>query len=163
MLTDPARCQVLLVTLPEETPVNEVVETAVALEDKVGVDLGPVVVNGLYPVLDGLDVDPEKAAGAQQVTLFGGRGRRAAGRGRFRQRRQELQQEQVARLAEALPLPQLAPARLFAVDLGLGRRRHPGRRPGRRRGALPPPPPPATGSCGSRAVSRRCRRPRAVG
>ena len=27
LLTDPARCQVLLVTLPEETPVNEVVET----------------------------------------------------------------------------------------------------------------------------------------
>ncbi|MDQ3106697.1 MAG: hypothetical protein M3Q68_02705, partial [Actinomycetota bacterium] len=28
LLSDPARCQVVLVTLPEETPVNEVVETA---------------------------------------------------------------------------------------------------------------------------------------
>ena len=28
MLTDPERCQVILVTLPEETPVNELVETA---------------------------------------------------------------------------------------------------------------------------------------
>ena len=52
MLTDPTRCRVMLVTLAEETPVNEVVETAFALEDKVGVDLGPVVVNGLYPVLE---------------------------------------------------------------------------------------------------------------
>ncbi len=26
MLADPARCRVMLVTLPEETPVNEVVE-----------------------------------------------------------------------------------------------------------------------------------------
>ncbi|MEO6120971.1 MAG: ArsA-related P-loop ATPase, partial [Acidimicrobiales bacterium] len=33
LLADPARCQVLLVTLAEETPVNEVVETAYTLED----------------------------------------------------------------------------------------------------------------------------------
>ena len=36
----------MLVTLPEETPVNELVETAFAIEDRVGVALGPVVVNG---------------------------------------------------------------------------------------------------------------------
>ena len=34
MLSDPARCQVMLVTLPEETPVNELVDTAFALEDR---------------------------------------------------------------------------------------------------------------------------------
>ena len=28
LLTDQTRCQVMLVTLPEETPVNELVETA---------------------------------------------------------------------------------------------------------------------------------------
>ena len=49
MLSDPTRTQVVLVTLPEETPVNELVDTAFALEDRVGVSLGPVVVNGLYP------------------------------------------------------------------------------------------------------------------
>ena len=42
LLGDPERCQVVLVTLPETTPVNEVVETAYALEDRVGVRLGPV-------------------------------------------------------------------------------------------------------------------------
>ena len=42
---DPARSQVVLVTLPETTPVNELIETAYALEDDGGVHLGPVVVN----------------------------------------------------------------------------------------------------------------------
>jgi len=36
----------VLVALPETTPVNEMIETAFALEDRVGVRLGPVVVNG---------------------------------------------------------------------------------------------------------------------
>jgi arsenite/tail-anchored protein-transporting ATPase len=52
LLHDPDRCQVVLVTLPETTPVNEVVETAFALEDKVGVQLGPIVVNAV-------DIGPE--------------------------------------------------------------------------------------------------------
>jgi arsenite-transporting ATPase len=69
LLTDPSRCQVVLVTTPEETPVNEAVETADALEDKVGVDLGPVVVNGLYPMLAGLDADPAGEATALDVSL----------------------------------------------------------------------------------------------
>ena len=58
LLTDAKRCQTLLVTLPEETPVNEVVETAYKLEDRVGVSLAGVVVNGLYPELEHLDADP---------------------------------------------------------------------------------------------------------
>ena len=47
MLADPDRCQVVLVTLPETTPVNELIETAYALEERVGVHLGPVVVNAV--------------------------------------------------------------------------------------------------------------------
>ena len=47
MLHDPARCQVVLVALPEATPVNEVIETAYALEDEVGVQLGPIVLNAV--------------------------------------------------------------------------------------------------------------------
>ena len=79
MLTDPSRCRVMLVTLAEETPVNEVVETAFALEDKVGVDLGPVVVNGLYPVLDG----PRRRPGRRPAPDRPGPVRpRAAGGGR---------------------------------------------------------------------------------
>ncbi len=107
MLTDPARCRVMLVTLAEETPVNEVVETAFALEDRVGVDLGPVVVNGLYPVIDLDHRLPLPADDAETL----------AAAAQFRARRQELQQAQVARLAAALPLPQLHLPSLFTVDL----------------------------------------------
>ena len=72
LLTDPSRCQVVLVTLPEETPVNEVVETAYKLEDRVGVTLGPMVVNGLYPPLDGLDADPQALAESMGASLGAG-------------------------------------------------------------------------------------------
>src|SRR5262245_14641061 len=48
LISDPKRCQVLLVTLAEETPVSEVVDTAFAVEDRAGVALGPVVVNGCF-------------------------------------------------------------------------------------------------------------------
>ena len=51
LLGDPARCQVLLVTAPEETPVSEAIDTAFAIEDRAGVALGPVVVNGCFPPL----------------------------------------------------------------------------------------------------------------
>jgi cellulose biosynthesis protein BcsQ len=119
MLTDPVRSQVLLVTLAEETPVNEVVETAYALEDKVGLSLGPVVVNGLYPVLDGLDTDPEAAAAAAGVSLRPSEADALRAAAAFRARRQELQAEQTARLAQALALPQLHLPALFDVKVGL--------------------------------------------
>ena len=117
LLSDPKRCQVMLVTLPEETPVNEVVQTAFKLEDRVGVSLCPVVVNGVYPVLEGLDVDPSQAAADAGVVLGSDdieALRRAAD---FRRRRQELQADQIRRLASELPLPQLRLPFLFTTEL----------------------------------------------
>jgi len=108
MLSDPARCQVVLVTLPEETPVNEAVETAYALEDRVGVTLGPVVVNALYPHVEGLDADPGEGPEAGAL-------RDAAA---FRRARLALQDEQVARLAAALALPQLHLPFVFTAGVG---------------------------------------------
>ncbi|MDQ1403689.1 MAG: hypothetical protein QOG03_2005 [Actinomycetota bacterium] len=110
LLTDADRSQVLLVTLPEETPVNEVVETAFKLEDRVGVSLAPLVVNGVYPKLEGLDGVPPNLDAAAAAAL-----RDAAA---FRTERQALQAEQVSRLAEALPLPQLELPFLFTTDIG---------------------------------------------
>jgi hypothetical protein len=118
MLTDPARCQVVLVTLPEETPVNELVETAYSLEDEVGVSLGPVFVNGLYPPIDGLDTDPEEAARAAGAHLHPGEADALRAAARFRRRRMALQAEQVARLGEILPLPQIRLPFQFTADLG---------------------------------------------
>jgi hypothetical protein len=117
LLADPARCQVLLVTLAEETPVNEVVETAFALEDRVGISLGPVVVNGLYEPLD-LPGDVAAAAAEAGVTLAPSRLEALAAAARFRGRRQALQAEQVARLEAALPLPQLPLPYVFSDDVG---------------------------------------------
>ena len=118
LLGDPTRCQVVLVTLPEETPVNELVETAYQLEDRVGVSLGPVVVNGVYPELPGLTVAPKKAADAAGTSLRRGEGAALSAAATFRRERMALQAEQVARLREALPLPQLRLPYLFDAELG---------------------------------------------
>lgn len=47
MLADPGRCEVVLVTLPETTPVNELVETAAALEQQAGVHVRTAIVNAV--------------------------------------------------------------------------------------------------------------------
>ena len=94
MLTDPARCQVVLVTLPETTPVNECIDTAYALEERVGVQLGPVVVNAV----DLGDQLPDGEAPA-------GSGLRAAAE--FRNARRSLHAREMARLSDQLALPQL--------------------------------------------------------
>lgn len=119
LLGDPARCHVLLVTLPEETPVNEAVESAYLLEDRVGVSLAPVVVNGLYPSVEGLDVDPGPAAAEAGVYLRAGEAEVLAAAARFRKARTALQAEQVERLAKALPLSQLPLPFLFTTEVGL--------------------------------------------
>ncbi len=119
LLGDPERCRVVLVTLPEETPVNELVETAFALEDRVGVHLGPVVVNGVYPELAGLAVDPVEAAEQAGAGLREGEAEALAAAARFRLQRTELQDGQLARLSERMPLPQLRLPFLFRADLGV--------------------------------------------
>jgi anion-transporting ArsA/GET3 family ATPase len=118
MLTDHERCRVMLVTLPEETPVNELVDTAFSLEDRVGIGLGPVVVNGLYDEVVGVDADPKEAAAAAGTTLRDGEADVLAAAARFRADRTELQAEQVGRLAEQLPLEQLRLPFVFTTEIG---------------------------------------------
>ena len=112
MLRDGARCQVVLVTLPETTPVNEVIETAFALEDQVGVQLGPVVVNGIDQGVDLPDVDAVEAAVAGLDRASAAALVEAA---TFRRSRREMESEEIGRLAEQLPIAQVTlPARLVA-------------------------------------------------
>jgi len=118
LLEDHQRCQVMLVTVPEETPVNEAAETAFSLEDKVGIGLGPIVVNAVYPHVDGLDTDPVAAAAAAGVTLRPGEAEALAAAASFRRDRLTLQDEQVSRLADQLPLPQLRLPFLFTTEIG---------------------------------------------
>ncbi len=113
MLRDPARCQVILVTIPEETPVNETIETAFALEDRVGVQLGPVIVNAIDSA--GLDV-PDAAE------VLNSRSRHhdvLTAAAAFRHRRAAAQREQAARLARELPLPQVHLPYVFAAGLSV--------------------------------------------
>jgi anion-transporting ArsA/GET3 family ATPase len=121
LLEDHERCQVVLVTIPEETPVNEAVETAFSLEDRVGIGLGPIVVNGVYPALEGLTTSPaevEAAAGDADVALRDGEAEALAAAAAFRLDRTALQAEQVGRLESQLPLPQLRLPFLFTTDIG---------------------------------------------
>jgi anion-transporting ArsA/GET3 family ATPase len=122
MLADPSRCQVLLVTTPEETPVSETIETAQLLEEKAGTRLAGVVVNGLLPVLalpPVMELDElgrlVKAAG---VRLSSDELASLAAAGHLRLRRQESQAAQVARLAVELPLRQLELPFCFSSELG---------------------------------------------
>jgi anion-transporting ArsA/GET3 family ATPase len=120
LLHDHRRCQVVLVTVPEETPVNEAAETAFHLEDRVGVALGPIVVNGMVPEVEGLDVDPIAAAEAVGLTLRAGEADALRDAAAFRRQRTELQRGQMQRLAGQLPLPQLRLPFLFSAALGPG-------------------------------------------
>ncbi len=121
LLSDPERCQVMLVTLAEETPVSEVVDTAFAIEDRAGVALGPVVINGCFAPLP-----IAVSANAASISDDG----RASGRfvsqreaddlahaAAFLEERQALQHEQIQRLRERLPLPQIELPFVFNPDI----------------------------------------------
>jgi arsenite-transporting ATPase len=101
LLSDPNRCQVTLVTLAESTPVTEVIETSFALEDRVGVQLGAIVVNQVdfgADLPDPADVDLGRATAQVDAA-------RAAAR--FRRSRRAVQAAELERLSSALPLPQV--------------------------------------------------------
>jgi anion-transporting ArsA/GET3 family ATPase len=120
MLSDPARCQVMLVTIPEETPVNELVDTAFVIEDRVGLSLSPVVVNGCYPHLDVVEDDRHVARDAELsgVSMSEHETRDLARAAEFRAQRQALQASEADRLSELLPLPQVRLPFLFHAELG---------------------------------------------
>jgi len=116
LLGDSSRCRVILVTVPEEMPVSETIESAFTLEDKAGVQLGPVIVNATDPepvglersaqeAAAGLDVDPEHLAALEQARLF-------------RLERHAVSAAQIDRLERDLPLPQLHVPMLDAETIG---------------------------------------------
>jgi anion-transporting ArsA/GET3 family ATPase len=62
MLTDPSRTQVHLVTLPEEMPVAETLETAAALDERLRIAQGAVFANAVYSELLTPDEEEELEA-----------------------------------------------------------------------------------------------------
>jgi len=113
MLSDEARSRVMLVTLPEETPVTELIETAFTIEDEVGVHLAPVVVNSVWPEIKGL----EKAASETGKRANEARDNRRTA-AEYRLARQQQQRSEIDRLAAGLPLPQIELPFVFTTDLG---------------------------------------------
>jgi anion-transporting ArsA/GET3 family ATPase len=124
LLHDPDRCQVVLVTVPETTPVNEVVETAFALEDEVGIKLGPLIVNAVD-----LGVRVPDASVTEEVLTDPDVGGASTGdadvlraAAEFVRSRRTMEHEELDRLRVELPLPRivlplLPSAGLLAGDL----------------------------------------------
>lgn len=96
MLNDETRCQVVIVTLPEPTPVNESVETAFSLEEDIGVKLAPIIVNRLDEN-ELLDIPAKLEPNLPEVRAAHFRNKRIAG-----------QRRAVAELERRLPLPRLS-------------------------------------------------------
>jgi anion-transporting ArsA/GET3 family ATPase len=110
LLSDPTRCRVILVTLPEELPVSETIESAYTLEDEAGVQLGPVIVNACDPEPEGLDrradeVVADAGLAADAVPAAHVAALEAARE--FRLARHAVSTEQLERLRRELPLPHL--------------------------------------------------------
>jgi anion-transporting ArsA/GET3 family ATPase len=104
LLADGELCQVVLVTLAEETPVNETIEAAFALEDELGIRLGPIIVNGCYDTIDDLKVPARASVAVREATTF-------------RLDRVAEQLAQCNRLAASLPLRQVVLPFVFAAEL----------------------------------------------
>ena len=122
MLSDSERCRALLVTIAEETPIKELVETAFAVEDEVGLALGPVVVNGLLPPIEALDTSSElhvSDIGAAESGLGAAEISDLVTAANFRRDRLSLQNDQLASLAQQLPLAQIRLPHLFTTSVGL--------------------------------------------
>jgi len=122
LLHDHARAQVLLVTTPERTPVNETVQTAFRLEDEAGVSLGPVIVNGVTAPLavvaaaagfggndggSGGATVPEVIARLRAAGIDAVEAGALAAAAAYRTARHERQIAFAEELAHRLPLPQV--------------------------------------------------------
>lgn len=101
MLGDSDRCQVVLVTLPETMPVNELIDTSFAIEEQVGLRLAPIVVNQI----DGAVDLPDPALVA--LDSVEGSVDDLVAAADFRRTRVAAQQAEIARLAEELPIRQV--------------------------------------------------------
>lgn len=122
MLSDSERCRALLVTIAEETPIKELVETAFAVEDEVGLALGPVVVNGLLPSIEALDKISDLNVSditASQHNLHTDEISDLVTATNFRRDRKSLQNDQLTSLAQQLPLAQIRLPHLFTTSVGL--------------------------------------------
>ncbi|MFN2525021.1 MAG: ArsA family ATPase [Actinomycetota bacterium] len=131
MLRDVRRCRVHLVTLPEEMPVNETLETARALVDRVQINMGPVFANAVYEEV--LTPDEEKrfdeltgkAALQRLTTVADAQGLEdedvtaLIGYMRFLQERRVIQEQHLAKLTKGVAEPVVELPFLYSPELSL--------------------------------------------
>ena len=117
LLADHARSQCLLVTLPEETPVNEAIELAYDLEEELSLALAPLVLNACWPDRPGLSLTAAAAAKKQGLTLPLATRRALEESARFGRVRNDAQRDQFSRLDTLLPLPRILLPRLPVARL----------------------------------------------
>jgi anion-transporting ArsA/GET3 family ATPase len=114
LFRDSARSGVVLVTLPEDMPVNETIDLHAALRDELQMPVQALVVNQLLPRLfQPAERAPVAALGASvamESPLHG-----VALAGRQRAIREEVQEQSLAKLVQALPrLPRATLPMLFS-------------------------------------------------
>ena len=104
-LRDPHRTVLNLVTLAEEMPVNETMMLRDEARERIGIPIGSVVINGLYPKLFGRETGEwlERAQATYDGEDAGLAGMLEAGV--FRRQRIEMQQRYVERLHEEMEGP----------------------------------------------------------
>jgi anion-transporting ArsA/GET3 family ATPase len=121
MLHDPDRCRVMVVTLPEETPVTEAIELTGEV-DRMTIGHLPLVANGCWPDLPGLAKSPAMAARSHKLKLSADAKRVLESASSFGRARLDRQHQQLDRLRSSVEqpivvLPRLTTARLGPDDL----------------------------------------------
>jgi arsenite-transporting ATPase len=110
-----------VVTLPEETPVNEALEAAEKVVERTGCRLGVVFVNGCYPRPHRVAAPEEVIEAAREVgteiSTEIAEGMAAASA--FLAERYEMQQAEKQRVAEKLGLPTVELPFLFTTDISV--------------------------------------------
>jgi anion-transporting ArsA/GET3 family ATPase len=126
LLADRSMTSVVLVTLPAETPVSELIETAYSIEDRIDVGLGPVVVNAVLPAVDGLGpldiTSAKRIAKAEKLKLTDEQLDALVAAAAHHRAMHEAQGVQLARLVEQLPVPHVHLPRLPTTALGSAER-----------------------------------------
>jgi hypothetical protein len=129
MLRDPARTRAHLVTLAEEMPVAETLETSAALDERVGIAHGAIVANAIYAdlldpeqekLLEGLDKDELRAEAKEVGLALDEEDLDALGSyARFVEARREIQHGYLRTLRKQSSQPVLELPFLFSAGLAL--------------------------------------------
>jgi len=117
LLRDPRRTAMSIVTLAEDLPSNEAIELSRKATEKIGITLGPLVVNALYPPRFVTGVSARALAALPENVNDDGL-QPLVTSARTAQRRRELNDKYLERLRRELPVPQAQLPYLFTAEFG---------------------------------------------